>query len=947
MVALKEFANFITLNTVNLAATFARLLAESRAEFATLPQSTRTALGRKLLKAAAEACQQQTSEPLLKLFADPTPRWAGTSAPAHPLTEVECLGQTLSPIVTNLEAGKFLWQTLFELRAAVLEKQPAPPFVLPPLNVSSAAEAVGDHSLLQLLIDNLPDHIYIKDANSRFLLANHAVQRHLGASTPQEVIGKTDFDFSPPELAEQYYAEEQALFKAGQSFVGHEQPIYDHETDTTRWVSSTKVLFKDAEGNIAGLVGLNRDITELRQTRQDLTKFKLGIDNSTDAIFLTDVDGKIIYVNAAFEKVYGFTRAEALGKTPRILKSGLISQERYAEFWAALLNKQVVAGEIINKTKDGRLVTVEVSNNPILDESDSIIGFLAMHRDVTERKQVDASLAKRAAELETVAQVSVAASTILDTRKLIQEVADLTKERFGLYHAHIYLLNPETEILELAAGAGEIGRQMLNQGWQIPLNKELSLVARAARAREAVVVNNVLENAGYFPNPLLPDTRSEMAVPIIAGDTLVGVLDVQANKVDYFTDDDRRVQLALAAQVAVALRNARLYEQIQAALADVQQSQHLLRNVIDATPDWILVTDRQHRYRLVNSSYAASLKMKPEDVVGKTALEVGLPEEIVKGDPVQGIRGFWVDDDEVMAGGQTRVVDREPSVVDGKPVYLSSVKVPLKNEQGEVWGLLGYVRDITEHEQLLADTKQRAQESMVTKNIAAAINADTRLAATLPFVADQLQELLPTDILCLAEYTPQSTELTLYTVGVNAPPELFDPQGVRLPLDNNCAGWVISHNEAWIEDDLREAKRFVEDDPLAALQMAARLVIPLQMGPEVVGALYLINAQPGAYTEENLAILWQIADQMAPAIERVHLFEQVQRRAHREQTIREITEKMRAATSMEQLVKITATEIGQRFSAAYTLVDLGTNSAAKNQAKNGNSQTEQVAELEN
>jgi PAS domain S-box-containing protein len=330
-----------------------------------------------------------------------------------------------------------------------------------------------------------------------------------------------------------------------------------------------------------------------------------------------------------------------------------------------------------------------------------------------ERQQEQ--LAKRAIELEAVAQVSAAVTTILEVDRLLQEVADLTKERFALYHTHIYLLNQREDTLDLAAGAGEVGRQMKAQGWQIPLKQKHSLVARAARSRQGVVVNDVRQAPDFLQNPLLPDTRSELAVPLVAGDQLLGVLDVQADEVNYFTDEDVRIQTTLAAQVAVALQNAARYEETQQALteqrrllAETQQSQQLLRTIIDATPDWIFIKDQEHRYHLVNQGYANSLHMAPEEFVGKNDLELGFPEDIVKGNPAKGIQGFWPDDRQVMDSGEIKVIEVEPAVVDDKQLYLNTIKVPLRDDDGNVWGVLGFVRDITERERLLAEVQRLA-----------------------------------------------------------------------------------------------------------------------------------------------------------------------------------------------------------------------------------------------
>ncbi len=136
------------------------------------------------------------------------------------------------------------------------------------------------------------------------------------------------------------------------------------------------------------------------KTAAELRKFMLGIENSSDAIFITDINGIIEFINPSFEKIYGFTKSEALGKTPRIFKSGLIPEEDYKHFWSKLLSGGQVKGEIKNKTRDGRIIDIEASNNPILDEKGAIVGFLSINRDITERKKALAELilAKEKAE---------------------------------------------------------------------------------------------------------------------------------------------------------------------------------------------------------------------------------------------------------------------------------------------------------------------------------------------------------------------------------------------------------------------------------------------------------------------------------------------------------------------------------------------------------------------
>ena len=170
---------------------------------------------------------------------------------------------------------------------------------------------------------------------------------------------------------------------------------------------------------------------------------------------------------------------------------------------------------------------------------------------------------KVATDLSVVAKVGIATATITDKDHLLQEIVDLSKNSFGLYHAHIYLLNDAGDSLDLTSGAGEVGRKMVTQGLSIPLDREQSLVARAARTQEGVVVNDVTQDANFLPNPLLPDTHAEMAVPMVVAGKVLGVLDIQSEQAGRFTNVDVNIQTTLASQIAVALENARSFENTQ------------------------------------------------------------------------------------------------------------------------------------------------------------------------------------------------------------------------------------------------------------------------------------------------------------------------------------------------------------------------------------------------
>ncbi|HEY86016.1 MAG TPA: GAF domain-containing protein [Chloroflexi bacterium] len=244
-------------------------------------------------------------------------------------------------------------------------------------------------------------------------------------------------------------------------------------------------------------------------------------------------------------------------------------------FVAAVGMGRLLTGPIIRLTGvAGQVSAGDLTVQAQVESNDEVGSLAVAFNTMTGRiRENIGDLEKYARQIETVVDVSHRLTAILDLSDLLHQVVNLIKETFGYYHVHIYLLEDET--LLMAEGYGQAGAEMKRQEHNIPLTAPRSLVARAAREGQIITVENVRDDPDWLPNPLLPETHSEMAVPVILGGKTVGVLDVQSEKVGGLSATDEDALRPLADQVASAVRNARAFAQAQDALNEAQELQRL------------------------------------------------------------------------------------------------------------------------------------------------------------------------------------------------------------------------------------------------------------------------------------------------------------------------------------------------------------------------------------
>ncbi|PJF28438.1 MAG: hypothetical protein CUN52_13185, partial [Phototrophicales bacterium] len=224
--------------------------------------------------------------------------------------------------------------------------------------------------------------------------------------------------------------------------------------------------------------------------------------------------------------------------------------------------------------------------------------FISMSNQIKEVvTSLEARVTERTQDLQTSAEIAASANQIRDINDLLSLTVNLIRDRFNFYYTQVYIVDETGEWAELRDGTGYVGRKLLAQKHRLPTNGR-SLVATAIHTQEAVIVQDTSTDPNFLPNELLPDTKSEVAIPLRSQNRVIGVLDIQHNVPNTFTEDSIRLFQSMANQIAVTYENVALYQDTQKraiemeTVADVGTEivknldiHELLFNVCDLTRD--------------------------------------------------------------------------------------------------------------------------------------------------------------------------------------------------------------------------------------------------------------------------------------------------------------------------------------------------------------------------
>ena len=306
---------------------------------------------------------------------------------------------------------------------------------------------------LHSLLECIPDVIYFKDLESRFILVNLAAAQSFNLKSPDDAVGKTDFDIFTEEHASAAFADEQEIIRTGNPIVGKEEK----ETwldGTISWVTTTKLPLRNRKGEIIGTFGISRNITERVHAIEKIAEQAALIDIATDAIMVCDLQSNILFWNKGAEHVYGWPRQEALGQTTADLIYPKDSRAKHDEILHAVLAQGLWKGEVHHVTKDKKNLVIESHTTLVRNADGQPKSVLIINTDITEKKKIETQF-MRAQRMESIG--TLAGGIAHDLNNILTPILmsiDLLK---------ISAREPETKIINTIERSAQRGAAIVKQ----------------------------------------------------------------------------------------------------------------------------------------------------------------------------------------------------------------------------------------------------------------------------------------------------------------------------------------------------------------------------------------------------------------------------------------------------------------------------------------------------
>ena len=422
---------------------------------------------------------------------------------------------------------------------------------------------------LARVVESSDDAIVSKDLNSTITSWNKAAERMFGY-TAAEAIGKSIRMIIP---ADRQSEEDMVLnrIRSGR-VVSHYETIRVRKDGSTIPISLTVSPIYDDSGQVVGASKIARDITDKLQGDIASRRLAALVESSDDAIVTKGLDSVITSWNPGAERMFGYTAAEAIGKSVRMIIPPELQSEEDEVLAKIRIGEKVDHFETVRMHKDGSRVAISLSVSPIRDNTGRIVGASKIARDVTERVTLEAAAREHAANTEKLGEIGALVASTLERDRIIQKVTDtatqMTQAEFGAFFYNVH--DPETGDVYMLYTLSGAPKEAFAK---FPHPRATPIFAPTFKGESVVRLADVTADGRYgqvppyhgMPPGHLP-VRSYLAVPVkgVAEDVLGGLF-FGHSAVGVFTEQHERLAVGIAAWAAVALENARLYDEAQSA----------------------------------------------------------------------------------------------------------------------------------------------------------------------------------------------------------------------------------------------------------------------------------------------------------------------------------------------------------------------------------------------
>jgi PAS domain S-box-containing protein len=452
---------------------------------------------------------------------------------------------------------------------------------------------IYERNLLNALMDNMPDHIFFKDNESRFIRISKAQANRFGLSEPALAVGKTDFDFFTEEYARPAFENEQEIVKTGNPSVGLEEKETRPDGRRT-WASTTKVPLYDDKGKIIGTFGISRDITKHKLMEEELRKneerFRKIFEESQLGMILSDPDFRYEKVNPAFCAITGYSVEELTSKS-------FVDITHPDDIGKDIENMRKLAiGEIpFYKTekryrhKIGGIVWGNIVISSVRHKDGSLLYYLGMIENITERKQKEEEIRRLNRVYAVLSKINELIVREGDRQTLLNEVCKIAVREGEFQMSWIGIIDLKTNLFKPAASAGkENGYLEYLHTSIVQIMAKRAPFYRTLLDGQIVICNDIEHDdrlTSQGKKTLALGYRSLAAFPLHIDDVIIGVVNFYSSEKDFFNEEELKLLEELSMDVSYALYSLKIEDQRTQAATEMQESEKKYRRIFENVQD--------------------------------------------------------------------------------------------------------------------------------------------------------------------------------------------------------------------------------------------------------------------------------------------------------------------------------------------------------------------------